>query len=249
MKKNIVPLLGIAFVVAIITTILFYTLFIGKTKTDGEKTIVVATHDIAPGTQLKATDLKVIPWGAPSMPRGAYSKVSDLVGQKVFEGTSDGEPIFAAKLASNAGMTKTGIVIEPGMRAVSVHVTDSTGVMELLRPGNKVDAQVVATRNGNYPDSELRTVVTELTVILVNPLNETSTQTHILAPVVTLLATPAEADVLALGDSAGRVRLTLRNPLDDDRSQRTSVILTNLMKGTGLAAPPTTPVPVVPKAK
>ena len=37
-------------------------------------------------------------------------------------------------------------------------------------------------------------------------------------PIVTLLVTPAAADRLGLADSAGRLRLLLRNPLDQGQS-------------------------------
>jgi Flp pilus assembly protein CpaB len=42
---------------------------------------------------------------------------------------------------------------------------------------------------------------------------------------VTLLAGPAQADVLAAADSGARVRLTLRNPLDDQTRTNTPVSL------------------------
>jgi Flp pilus assembly protein CpaB len=44
-------------------------------------------------------------------------------------------------------------------------------------------------------------------------------------PAVTLLAGPAQADVLAAADSGARVRLTLRNPLDDQTRTNAPVSL------------------------
>ncbi len=54
------------------------------------------------------------------------------------------------------------------MRAVSVHVTDSTGVLSLLRAGQKVDVQVVV---GERKESEttVRTALEDLQVLSVNP--------------------------------------------------------------------------------
>jgi hypothetical protein len=56
----------------------------------------------------------------------------------------------------------------------------------------------------------------EVEVLGVNPLFDT-TGGKAGGQVLTLLATPAEADLLALADSAARLRVTLRNPLDDQR--------------------------------
>ena len=62
------------------------------------------------------------------------------------------------------------------------------------------------------PGQEVRTALENLTVLSVQPQAEMSSQ-GVTLPVVTLLAKPAEADVLAAADSGARVRLTLRNPL------------------------------------
>ena len=52
-------------------------------------------------------------------------------------------------------------------------------------------------------------------------------------PVVTLLAKPADADVLAVADSGARVRLALRNPLDQAARNRSTVTLGTVMHGAG----------------
>ncbi len=50
-------------------------------------------------------------------------------------------------------------------------------------------------------------------------------------PVVTLLAKPADVDVLAAADSGGRVRLSLRNPLDQATHGRPAVSLGSVIHG------------------
>ena len=130
----------------------------------------------------------------------------------MFDPIGEGEPVVASHLAT--AQSGGGADVPAGMRAVSVHVTDSTGVLALLRAGQKVDVQVVVHREGLNTGAEVRTALEELTVLSVQPQTEQSSQGANL-PVVTLLAKPAEADVLAAADSGARVRLTLRNPLDD----------------------------------
>jgi Flp pilus assembly protein CpaB len=114
------------------------------------------------------------------------------------------------------------------MRAVSVHVTDSSGVMSLLRTGHKVDVQVMMQR-GNGPASLVRTALEGLQVLSVTPQVEQTSQGFNL-PVVTLLAKPEEADVLALADSGARIRLTLRNPLDDGTRTTTPLNLNTVLR-------------------
>jgi Flp pilus assembly protein CpaB len=117
------------------------------------------------------------------------------------------------------------------MRAVSIHVTDSTGVLALLRSGQKVDVQVVTGR-GDKGDTLVRTALEGLKVLSVTPQAELSSQGAQL-PVVTLLANPREADILALADSGARVRLTLRNPLDEETRNRSTVGLPGVMRSGG----------------
>jgi hypothetical protein len=109
------------------------------------------------------------------------------------------------------------------MRAVSVRASDSSGVLRLLRPGNRVDVQVVASVHGAEPS--LRTVLQNLEVLSIDAAESGGRSG---APVVTFLATPAEADQLGLADSAARIRLLLRNPLDRGAGSRPRLSMAGL---------------------
>jgi pilus assembly protein CpaB len=225
-KNNLLKLLGIAFVVAIVSTGIFYGLFVNKLSSNtGGKVIVVAAKNLRPGTVLQDTDLKTIPWPNAELPQSAYQNVSQVVGNTAFDPIGEGEPVTATHLTT--ALSAGGAGVPEGMRAVSVHVTDSTGVMTLLRTGQKVDVQVVAGR-GKTGETAVRTALENLTILSVNAQLEPSSQGQNL-PVVTLLANPADADVLALADSGARVRLTLRNPLDGETRTRTSLSLGSVM--------------------
>ena len=127
-----------------------------------------------------------------------------------------------------------------GLRAVTIHVTDSSGVISMLRTGQKVDVQVVLGKTG--AETTVRTALEDLQVLGVNPAAEGTSQGTIL-PSVTLLAGPAQADVLAAADSGARVRLTLRNPLDDQMRTTGPVSLGALVHSTVTVGPPVTQVP------
>jgi len=233
MKKNsMLKLLGIALVVAIVSTGVFYGLFVSKLSSNvgSGKMLVVAAKQVKAGRVLAPEDLKTIPWPGDTLPSGASETPEQVAGKTATEALAEGEPILASHLASADGAGGAGI--PTGMRAVSVHVTDSTGVISLLRPGQKVDVQVVVNKKTLPSDAQLRTAIEGLQVLAVTPQPEQSSQGHSL-PVVTLLAAPADADILALADSGARVRLTLRNPLDDATRKRAPMTFENLMKASG----------------
>ena len=103
------------------------------------------------------------------------------------------------------------------------HVSDSNGVLAMLGPGQKVDVQVLLTRKIANAQPELRTILEGVQVLTVSPQPEASSQGGNL-PAVTLLTNPADADVLALADSGARVRLSLRNPLDNATRPRAAIV-------------------------
>lgn len=125
--------------------------------------------------------------------------------------------------------------VPQGMRAVSVQVADSSGVIAALKPGHRVDVQAVYSPPQNQFEVELKTVLQNIEVWRVNPSPEPMPGRHPL-PVVTLLVTPADADILALADAGARLRLALRNPGDPAQTERVSMGIRSLMRRPARAA-------------
>src|SRR5580693_381462 len=124
-KNNLYKLLGIAFVVAIISTGIFYGLFVNKlsSNTGNGKMMVVAAKALKPGTVIQATDVTLLPWPG-ELPKGAFGSADQVVGSTVFDWIDEQEPVLGARLAS--AQSGGGAGVPTGMRAVSIHVTDST---------------------------------------------------------------------------------------------------------------------------
>jgi pilus assembly protein CpaB len=244
-KNNVVTLLGIALAVAIISTGIFYGLFVNKlsSSTGSGKTLVVAARALKAGTVVKDGDVKTIPWPAPEVPKGAFETIDAVMGGTVFDAIGEDEPVLAPHLLQAASATAAPAAppsngVPAGMRAVSVHVADSTGVLALLRAGHHVDVQVVKRQEPSGA-TEVRTALQNLEVFSVSPQPEQSSQGQN-SPVVTLLAQPAQADVLAAADAGARVRLILRNPLDQDMRGTPALSLDAVMHGAagaGVSAP------------
>ncbi|MEO5924398.1 MAG: Flp pilus assembly protein CpaB [Bryobacteraceae bacterium] len=230
-KKNLVTLLAIAFMVALVATGMFYGLFVTKLKSnDSGKTLVVAAKSLEAGTIIAEGDVKSISWPAEELPKGSYERPEQVNGKTLFGSLSEAEPVLVTRLASEDGGGQSA-GIPAGMRAISVHVSDSSGVVGLLHAGHKVDVQVVIPKTSEG-SAQLRTAIEDLQVLAVNSKAELTSQGFNL-PVVTLLAKPAEADILALADSGARIRLTLRNPLDAATRARSALTLPAVMQTSG----------------
>ena len=209
MKRNLVPLLVIAFVVAIISTGIFYGLFVARLRSAAAspgKSIVVAARNLDRGTVLQAADVKLIGWGYADAPQGAFTAADAVAGLTVVAPLQENEPILSSRVASRSSGAGAGLGIAPGMRAVSIHATDSSGIVAMLRPGYKVDVQLVS-------QAELRTILQNVEVLSVNATGDGRGT----GPVITLLVDPEGADMAGLGDSTAHLRLALRNPLDDSK--------------------------------
>lgn len=217
-KRNLVPLVCIAFVAASVATAIFYGLLGSRLREASADTprqpIVVAKHNLERGAIVTAADVRVSTWGGQYPLKGGYAAVEEVTGKTVSSAVQENEPVTQARLGAGDG--SGGIGIATGMRAVSVHASDSSGVLALLRPGQKVDVQVVTGERGG--DVKLRTALENVEVLSVPPADANGGRPG--APMITLLATPQAADHLALADSAARIRLLLRNPLDESRETR-----------------------------
>lgn len=225
MKKNLVPLLGIAFVVAIATTGIFYGLFVNKLGATAPASVVVAVKDLKPGTTLTSEMLKVVVWSGSPTPGGSFTTTDQVAGRRLVQAVAEGDPVLPARLERSS---TAGNSIPASQRAVSTHVTDSIGVLEMLHSGDHVDVQVLSN-NKEHADPEIRTVLQNKIVLAIHPAPEPTSHGASAAPVVTLLVDKNEAEALALADSTARVRLALRNPEDSDRNSHGGLAFSNLL--------------------
>jgi Flp pilus assembly protein CpaB len=231
MKRNLVPLLGIAFVVALAASGIFYGVFVSQLRTASrgaeQQRIVVAVRSLDRGTVLKPVDLRLSPWAGPTPP-GAFQRVDDAAGKTIYSSLEENEPVTAARTA--ADKANGGLGIGKGMRALSIHVVDSAGLIPFLHPGHRVDVQVVKSRN--TPEANLRTILQNAEVLNVQTTDNPAQNAN---ATVTLLATPQDADRVALADSGANIRLLLRNPLDNEEGTRPGMQLAVLFNDSATA--------------
>ena len=231
MKKNMIPLVAIAFVVAILSTAVFYGLFAGKLRSSGPEApaqpVVVAARNLDRGTVLQAADLRVSELRSETKLQSSLSRPDLAVGQTLIDPVQAGEPITQLRLGSHAagGVPK-------GMRGVSIRVADSAGIAGLLRPGVRVDVQAFSGRSGSV---ELKTILQNVEVLSVNP--QTEAREGGAASVVTVLTRPQDTDLIALADSGARIRVALRNPTDNDTVPGRALAIAALFKSGREAGP------------
>src|SRR5665811_1655569 len=200
-------LFGAAWVSALLLTWFYYSNAVAPKQ---EKTLrmVVATHDIPMGTLLKKSDLKIVNYPEKDVPKGSVFQVASAENRVLMVPLNTNEPVLQAKLSDMTSVEGVSSTIDRGYRAVSVQVTDVSGVAGLIQPGSHVN--VISTG---------RTVAIGQTV---DPRAPKS-------PTVTLVLLPEDAQKLELAKSQGKVSLSLRNPLDSAHSANTEPVTTEVL--------------------
>lgn len=230
MKKNVVKLLGIAFAVALLSTFLFYRLLVGRLASEGGEgaPVLVAARKLEAGATLAATDVKLAAVTGQTGGKGTFSSRDQVVGMTVLETIEANAPLTDARVAPRESKAAAGVRVPAGMRAISIHVVDSTGVVAMIRSGNRVDIHAIGNQNSGA--AQLRTVLQNIEVLTNNAQTDQG-QGRSGTQVVTVLVKPEQAELLALADSATRVRLALRNPADSGQQASRRLALNQLFEG------------------
>ena len=213
-RQKIIMIFGAAWLSAALLT----WIFIAKTrgpKTEKTLQVVAASRDLMVGTRLKKTDLKMIEMQEKDLPRGAVVLDKDAIDRALLLPVSMNEPFTAVKLSSAGGADGVPATIEQGKRAISVQITDASGVAGLIQPNSRVD--VLFTRPGSMAEAVTSIILQNVKVLAIGRIYQVGQVVDPKAtklPVATLVVTPEEAQKLELAKNQGKISLALRNPLD-----------------------------------
>lgn len=201
--------------------------------------VVVAKRALPVGTLVTADAAQLVAWPSRNQVPGAFATIDQVTNRGVIVAIGENEPITASKLApvgAGAGLSPT---IPSGMRAVSVKVNEVIGVAGFVIPGSRVDVLVTVAPAGTGSTSMTRAVVSNVEVLTAGTrFDQEKAQAEgkaIPSTVVTLLATPEDAERITLASTEGKVMLTLRNPLDTKPTDTEGIRMASL---TGPPAPP-----------
>ncbi len=222
MDRRFLTVLGVSLLFALVVSGIFYQMSAkgsrGPGKPDGlqMKEVVVAARALQVGVSLKPDDLKVVRLPEAAVPKTGFTKVEDVLERPVISNILMDEPILEGRLAQRGSGLGLAPVIPVGMRAISVRVNEVVGVAGFVLPGMHVDVLIT----GRPPDREQQTVTTtvlqNITVLSAGQaLQPEASGQAMNAPVVTVLVTPEQAEILTLAGNESKIHLVLRNSTDD----------------------------------
>lgn len=158
-----------------------------RANPQGDRTaVVVAVHDLSPGTAVSAGDVVVETRLAPTLPDGAQTELATVVGATPAGPVRRGEILTDVRLL---GPRLAESAAGPDARIVPLHLADSA-VLDLVRNGDIVD--ILAAPDG-ATESTPRVVATDAVVVLVSAKPKGATASNDRVVLVALPATAANA--------------------------------------------------------
>jgi pilus assembly protein CpaB len=241
MNRTRLLMIGVvALALGAFVSLFVYKNLVGRPATvEAGADVIVAADDIQVGSRVEEHDVRIARFPASGLPPGAYTKKSQVMGRGVIIPISKGEFVLPSKLAPENAGAGLPALIPPGMRAVSVRVNEVVSVAGFVGPGTRVDVLLTGTPGGSS-ESQTTTVLQNVAVIASGQRLERNAAGEAQAtPVITLLASPEDAERLTLASSEGKIQLVLRNPLDTHHDPVEAANAKGLyMGGTPVAARP-----------
>jgi pilus assembly protein CpaB len=249
-KKKLILLMG-ALVIAIGTALAARSMFSTATPQasaipaptavpTGPK-VLVAQRALPIGTIITADAIQFQAWPK-DMVRDAYfidgeADMSKLLGTVVRFPVTAGEPLTQGSLVAPGDRGFLAAALGPGMRAVTIPVSQNAGVAGFIFPGDRVDLMLTQSvagaggTGGNLAATE--TVLRNLRVLATDQSTETTTENGKTVvrgfSMVTLEVTPRIAEKVAVAQTLGTISLSLRS-IADNQSELDRAIASGSVK-------------------
>src|SRR4051812_19860108 len=235
--KKLMLLIG-ALVVAAVTAVMAKNMFSGASAPSAQATpvvqqatgpeVLVAVRPLPVGTIIDAEALRYQRWPE-SLTQPAYfikgqtpTGPADLIGTVVRNEIAAGQPITQGSLIKPGERGFLAAALGPGMRAVTVAVSATSGVAGFVFPGDRVDIVLTQQVEGGGDGTPLRVSETILRNVRVlatdqrmSAQDENGKQVVQRFSMVTLEATPKIAEKIAVAETIGGLSLSLRSIADN----------------------------------
>lgn len=198
--------------------------------------IVVASQPLAFGSKLTPENLTLANFPAASVPQGAFTSIpAALANNRVaLRPIVPGEPVLASKVSGADGRATLAANLQPGMRAVTIPISNVTGVAGFALPGLTVD--VLLTRQipgegAEQQDQMSDVIMQNVQILAIDQLADETTGEPKVGGTATLETDVYGAQKLAIAQKVGTLSLALRNVAPEQPGALTTVTVRDLPGG------------------
>ena len=233
--KKVALLIG-ALVIAVVTAVMAKNMFTGAGAEQANAApvvpmgpkVLVARKALPVGTIIDAESLAFQAWPKELVQNAYYTEgapdadMTKLLGTVVRNPITAGQPLTRGALVGPKDRGFLAAALGPGMRAVTVPVSATSGVAGFIFPGDRVDMVLTqeVTGGGDGPPLKVsETIVRNLRVLAtdqrIDGKNEEGVTEVKTFATVTFEATPRIAEKIAVAQSMGTLSLALRSIADN----------------------------------
>ena len=239
MNPRLLKIVVLALAIAAGTSFLVYKMVKNRINDVPVSTkIVVAAKTLDLGLVVHDTDLTFANWVGP-VPKGLSTDPKAFIGRGVVSTIYEGEPVADNRLAANGAGDGLAATIPNGMRACAVRVNEVVGVAGFVVPGMRVDVLISGNPpTGSAAGPRVKTILQNVQVLSAGQDYQKNAEGKpVQVPVVNLLVTPEQAEILSLASNETRIQLVLRNPLDNETAKTSGSAMSDLFGDARPAAP------------
>jgi pilus assembly protein CpaB len=193
--------------------------------------MLVAARPLPVGTILGEQHVKTIEWSGGALPLGYLGNPQDVLGRGLMSDLQENEPLLESKLAPRGAGGGLPIIINEGMRGLTMRVNEVSGVAGFVTPNTRVDVLLTMEDRNTGGEPATRIIMQDMRVLAagqsIQPDKEGKPQP---VPVVTFLVSPEQAETLALASQQGSIQLALRNQLDTNMVRTAGTRRSSLMR-------------------
>ncbi len=221
MDKRLITVILAAVLMALLITAIFYQVTVGRGPSQAvvpTREVVIAKSDLPIGAVIGNADVMVKDYAEQDYPKNGFSNIEEVIERSVQKPILANEPILMGRVTDKGVGFGLAPLIPEGMRAMAISVNQVSGVSGFILPGSDVDILLT----GSPPGSKGRVTTTVLEKVRVL---STGQQTESIdgrdsqvVPVVNVLVTPEQAELLTLATREGTIQLILRNPIDHEET-------------------------------
>jgi len=233
--KKIVLLVG-ALLIAAVTAVMAKNMFSGASSPQAQAAsvpagpeVLIATRTLPVGTIIDAEAFRYQPWPQGLVQPAYFIRGEGGVDPQTLMGTVVRSEITAGQPLTSGAIVRPGergflaAALGPGMRAVTVAVSATSGVAGFVFPGDRVDLVLTQEVEGGGDGAPLRaseTIIRNIRVLAVdqrlNARDEAGNQVAQTVSTVTFEATPRIAEKIAVAQTIGQLSLSLRSLADNN---------------------------------
>ncbi len=207
--------------------------------------VLVSDRDLSLGEILAPEDMKWVPWPEQTVNIDYYTDevaptaIEDLTGSVVRTNIYMNEPIMPQKVVGKGDTGFMAALLAPGMRAISVEISEETASGGFIVPNDRVDVILtheIQVESGQYlTDRQVSTTIIENARVLAidQIFRQDDTDGTALGRTATLELDIRASELLSMGQRMGSISLALRSITDAREAGDVVTAKTDMLDGGG----------------